>query len=251
MKHKHNHNHHIANHLPVRERRLIQHRWDVTPVEAIGIQEQLRHLVITEDRLPPIRRVGGVDVHFDRDGKRALASVAVLSFPELRPEGYALAGLSVTFPYLPGLLSFRELPPVLAALARLSTLPDLLLCDGQGLAHPRRFGMACHLGVIAGIPTIGVAKTRLLGNYPELPEERGSWSPLCDRGEIVGAVLRSRARVKPLFVSVGHRVSLSTAIRLVLDCAPRHRLPETTRIADHLARRKYGWDPGVISIPAL
>ncbi len=237
---KHRHNKRLANQLPVRDTQLIRHRWDLTPAEAIGIQEQLRHLVITEDRLPPIRRVGGVDVHFDREGKRALASVAVLSFPELRPEEHALASLSVSFPYLPGLLSFRELPPVLAALARLSTPPDLLLCDGQGLAHPRRFGMACHLGVITGMPTIGVAKTRLLGNHPELAEERGAWAPLMDQNEVVGVALRTKARVKPLFVSVGHRVSLPSAIRFVLDCTPRYRLPETTRIADHLARHGSG-----------
>ncbi len=247
----HKHNDQAAHRLPVRDLEPIRHRWNVTPAEAIEIQEKLRHLVITEDRLPPIRRIGGVDVHFGRDGRMSLASVAVLSFPELRLEEHALAGLPVTFPYLPGLLSFRELPPVLAALARLSALPDLLLCDGQGLAHPRRFGMACHLGVIAGVPTIGVAKTRLVGSHSELPQERGSWAPLCDRGEIVGAALRTQARVKPLFVSVGHRVSLTTAIRLVLACAPRYRLPETTRIADRLARRYCGIDPGSISRPVL
>lgn len=216
---------------------LLQRRWNVTPAEAIEIQEQLRHLVITEDQLPPVRLVGGVDVHFDRDGSRALASVAVLSFPNLQPQEHVLAGFPVPFPYLPGLLSFREIPPVLAALARLSAFPDLLLCDGQGLAHPRRFGMACHLGVISGIPTIGVAKTRLIGTYSEVPKQRGAWTPLLDHGEIAGVVLRTKAHVKPLFVSVGHRVSLPTAIRFVLDCAPRYRLPETTRIADRLARR--------------
>ena len=217
-----------------------QHRWHVTPAEAIEIQDRLRHLVVTEDRFSPIRRIGGADVHFDRGSNRARAAVAVLSFPDLRPVEQAVAGLSVDFPYLPGLLSVRELPPVLAALTRLSVLPDILLCDGQGFAHPRRFGMACHLGVITGVPTIGVAKTRLLGNYSELPEERGAWVPLMDQDEVVGGALRTKAHVKPLFVSVGHRVSLPSAIRFVLDCTPRYRLPETTRIADRLARHNSG-----------
>jgi len=232
----HGHNNRTPHRLQMRDPDITRHRWDVTPAEAIEIQERLRHLVVTEDRFSRIRRVGGVDVHYDRGGSRAHASVAVLGFPDLRTEEYAVASLSVDFPYRPGLLSFRELPPVLAALARLITLPDLLLCDGQGLAHPRRFGMACHLGVITGIPSIGVAKTRLVGTHSELPGERGAWVPLLDHGEIVGAVLRTKAYVKPVFVSIGHRISLPTAVRIVLDCAPRNRLPETTRIADRLAR---------------
>jgi deoxyribonuclease V len=214
-----------------------RHEWDVTPKEAILVQERLRNQVVTEDRFSRLLHIGGVDVHFDRSGNHAQAAVVVMSFPDLQPEERAVACTRVDFPYLPGLLAFRELPPVLAAMRMLKTLPDLLICDGQGYAHPRRFGLACHLGVATDIPAIGAAKTRLLGTYPELPEERGAWVPMTDGTEVVGAVLRTRTGVKPLFVSVGHRVSLPTAVRIVLDCTPRYRLPETTRLADRLARQ--------------
>ncbi len=139
------------------------------------------------------------------------------------------------FPYVPGYLSFREAPAVLAALAKLRTRPDLLLCDGQGRAHPRRFGLACHLGVLTGLPSIGVAKSLLLGVHGPLPEPKGSWVALKDKGEVIGAALRTRAGVKPVYVSIGHRVSLATAIDYVLRCTPRYRLPETTRLAHRLA----------------
>jgi len=136
---------------------------------------------------------------------------------------------------VPGLLSFREAPAILAALAEIERLPDVLLCDGQGLAHPRRFGIACHLGVLTDLPSIGVAKKRLVGTHDEPPDTRGAWVPLVHREETVGAVLRSRAGVKPIFVSCGHRVGLEAAVELVMACTTRYRLPETTRRADRLA----------------
>ena len=136
---------------------------------------------------------------------------------------------------MPGLLSFRELPGVLAALAKVRIRPDLILCDGQGIAHPRRFGIASHLGVLLDIPTIGVGKTRLTGRHAEPPAAKGAWTPLMDGEETIGAVLRSRAGVKPIYVSTGHRVSLMTAIALTLACLTRYRLPETTRQAHRLA----------------
>jgi deoxyribonuclease V len=139
------------------------------------------------------------------------------------------------FPYVPGLLSFRELPAVLAAIEQLRILPDLYLCDGQGLAHPRRFGLACHLGVLLDAPTIGVAKTRLIGTHAPPPAEKGGWTPLEDGGEVIGAVLRTRSGVKPVYVSIGHRVSLATSVRLTLACTSRYRLPETIRQAHRLA----------------
>jgi deoxyribonuclease V len=180
-----------------------------------------------------VRLVAGVDVSF-KDG-RARAAVAVLSFPALELVDQALASAPVSFPYVPGLLSFREVPPVLEALSRLRLHPDLLLCDGQGIAHPRRCGLASHLGLLSGIPSIGVAKSRLVGEHGPVSEEKGAWNPLVDRGEPIGAVLRTRSGVAPLFVSIGHRVSLGTAIRYVLACSPRYRLPETTRWAHRLA----------------
>jgi deoxyribonuclease V len=211
------------------------HRWDVTPEEARRIQDAGRALVIAEDRLGPIGRVAGIDVGFEQDGRIARAAVAVLDFPSLAPLESASARRPAVFPYVPGLLSFREIPVVLDALGLLRSPPDLLVCDGQGLAHPRRFGLACHLGVLTGLPSIGAAKSRLLGTHAALPSARGAWVPLVDRGETVGAVLRTRTGVSPLYVSVGHRLSLATAIALVLACAPRYRLPETTRRAHRLA----------------
>ena len=213
----------------------ISHPWDVTPAEARAIQEQLHDRVLRQDRLGDIRRVAGVDVGFEQGGRITRAAVAVLGFPDLEPRAEAIARLPTSFPYIPGLLSFREIPAVLAALQQLEELPDLLLCDGQGLAHPRRFGIACHLGVLVDLPSIGVAKSRLLGEHEEPGPDKGSWEPLLDRGETIGAVVRTRSRVKPLYVSIGHRLSLDTAIRYLLACTPRYRLPETTRRAHRLA----------------
>ena len=211
--------------------------WPQTPAQAIALQRALAGHVTRVDDVGTVRRVAGVDVGFPGGGQRARAAVAVLSFPDLQPVGQAVAELPVEFPYIPGLLSFRELPPVLAALARLAQLPDLLLVDGQGLAHPRRFGIACHLGVLTGLPSIGVAKTRLVGEHDPVPDRRGAWVPLRDRGEVIGAVLRSRAGVRPIYVSVGHRISIESAVGLVMACTTRYRLPQTTRAAHALASR--------------
>jgi deoxyribonuclease V len=163
--------------------------------------------------------------------------VAVLRFPGLDLAEWAWAELPTDFPYIPGLLSFREIPVILAAMERLTLAPDLVLVDGQGIAHPRRIGIASHLGVLLDLPTIGAAKSRLVGRYDEPGPERGDRSPLVHRGEVVGAVLRTRSRVGPLFVSAGHRVSLDTAVGYTLACAPKYRLPETTRQAHNLAAR--------------
>jgi deoxyribonuclease V len=151
---------------------------------------------------------------------------------------HAVARRPTTFPYIPGFLSFRELPAVLEALAQLTIAPDLLLCDGQGLAHPRRFGIACHLGVLADIPAIGVAKSLYVGTHAAIPEERGAWQPLRHRGETVGAALRSRVGTRPIFISIGHRISLPTALSYAMRCTTRYRLPETTRWAHNLASDK-------------
>jgi len=213
----------------------VLHPWSVTPAEAVAIQQALRARVETTDRLPQIRHVAGVDVGFEDGGRVTRAAVAVLAYPDLQPVDRALARLPTRFPYVPGLLSFRELPAVLAAIEALAVRPDVYLCDGQGLAHPRRFGIACHLGVLIDAPSIGVAKTRLIGSHAEPPPEKGGWTPLQDGDEVIGAVLRTRTGVKPVYVSIGHRVSLATAIRLVLACTRGYRLPETTRQAHRLA----------------
>jgi len=213
----------------------LAHPWAVSPREARAIQERLRGRVATRDELGPLRRVAGVDCGFDRRRAVVRAAVAVLSFPALEPLEQAVVEEAPRFPYVPGLLSFREVPAVLAALERLERAPDLILCDGQGYAHPRRFGLACHLGLLAGVATIGVAKSRLIGTHDEVPGERGAWTALRDGGEVIGAVLRSRAGVRPIYVSVGHRVALATAVELVMRCTTRYRLPETTRAAHRLA----------------
>lgn len=213
----------------------ISHPWDLSPKEAIALQRQLAGLVEREDRFGPVSRVAGIDVGYEDGGATTRAAVVVLAFPGLELLEQAVARLPTRFPYVPGLLSFREGPAVLAALAQLSAPPDLMLYDGQGIAHPRRLGIASHLGVLLDIPSIGVAKSRLTGTPAEPGPEKGDWVALEDKGEVIGAVLRSRRGVAPLYVSTGHRVSLETAIGLVLACTPRYRLPETTRQAHKLA----------------
>jgi len=187
------------------------------------------------DAFPSIQRVAGVDVGFESNGQITRAAVAVLSFPDLAVIEHAIARDATRFPYVPGLLSFREAPAVLEALSKLSSRPDVLLCDGQGLAHPRRFGLACHLGVVTDLASVGVAKKRLLGDHTDAPERRGTWTELRERGDVIGAVLRTRVGVKPMFVSVGHKISLKSAVQLVMACVTRYRLPETTRVAHRLA----------------
>jgi len=209
--------------------------WPENVAEARAVQEQLRARVITENQLGAVEHVAGVDVGFEQKGDITRAAVAVLRFPQLDLVEQAIARQPTRFPYIPGYLSFREIPALLAALAKITTTPDLILCDGQGLAHPRRFGIACHLGVLTGLATIGVAKSRLIGSHDEPGAKKGCWTPLMDKGEVIGAVLRSRDNVSPLYVSVGHRVDLHTAIDYVLRCTTRYRLPETTRCAHRLA----------------
>lgn len=215
------------------------HDWPVTLEAAKAIQENLQNQVITEDQFKePVQYVAGVDMGFEENGTISRAAVAVLSFPDLQVIETALAYRPTAFPYIPGFLSFREIPVVLDALEKIHTIPDIILCDGQGIAHPRRLGIASHLGLLIDTPTIGVAKSLLIGKHEELPDPKGSWQPLIHRGETIGAVLRTRTGVKPVYVSSGHQVSLPTAIDYVLRCTPKYRLPETTRVADKLASNR-------------
>jgi deoxyribonuclease V len=177
--------------------------------------------------------VAGVDCSEVRG--RVRAAVCTFTFPGLEPIEDALAELPLEFPYVPGLLSFRELPAIRAAYGKLARAPDVLLVDGQGIAHPRRLGIASHLGVELDRPTIGCAKSILVGEHRAPAERRGSRARLVHRGEVVGVALRTRAGVKPIYVSIGHRVDLAAAVRIVLACAPRYRVPEPIRRADHLA----------------
>ncbi len=214
-----------------------QHDWDVSPDEAKYIQRRLASEVTEVSLLDDVATVAGIDVSIRDD--TAQAAVVVLESPGLDVVDKAIHRCEVPFPYVPGLLSFRETPPVLPALEQLSVTPDVLMTDSHGYAHPRRFGFACHLGVLLDRPTLGVAKSILVGS-PEgdLGPEKGSRTPLVDDGEPIGAVLRTRTDVNPVYVSVGHRITLDEAVSLTLDCSPRYKIPEPARQAHRLSREE-------------
>ena len=216
----------------------LDERWaNLTIAEAIAMQKQLASQIIRQDDFGEVSLVAGVDVGFENE-TTARAAVAVLRLSDLSLQDYAVARLPVRFPYVPGLLSFRECPVIMQALAQLQVIPDLLLCDGMGIAHPRRLGIASHIGLLTGMPTIGVGKSLLTGRHGPVPEQKGAWTPLMDKGEEIGAMLRTREGVKPLIISLGHRISLPTAIEFVMACVTKYRLPETTRWADGIASGK-------------
>jgi deoxyribonuclease V len=210
----------------------------VDPLEAAALQESLRSCVRQEPLACVPSLVAGVDVAYASSDSPTLvaAAVVVVSFPRLEPVASATAVGESSFPYVPGLLAFRELPFVQSALARLPVGPDVLVCDGYGVAHPRRFGLACHLGLLTGIPCFGVGKTPFIGTHSTVDSHRGAFANLVDDGEIIGAAVRTHPGVKPVYVSVGHLIDLPSAIDLTLRLAPRYRLPETTRLADRLSR---------------
>ena len=217
-----------------RPRRLD--RWDVSPSEAIAIQRELSSKVEISELCGPARYIAGLDAAFTPDEKWCVAALVLWDLRDRTVVEQRVARSRCTFPYIPGLLSFREAPALLAALKKLKTQPDVLICDGQGLAHPRRFGIACHVGLLAGLPSIGCAKSILVGKHCELKPARGSKVPLEDRGERIGTVLRTRDGVNPVYVSVGHRIDLPGAEKIVLQCAIRYRLPEPARLADQLSK---------------
>ena len=232
-----------------------KHRWDIAPAEARKIQGELRKHWIGEDAFGKIRTVVGLDASFIltesqalkepasrwnrlREANRAIGCAVMYRFPEMEELERACAIRSLDFPYIPGLLSFREIPVLLAALRKLREIPDLLFCDAQGYAHPRRLGLASHLGVVLDIPSIGCAKSLLIGTHVALPQKAGSWTPLLDEndgGERIGAAVRTRTGVKPIYVSQGHRVNLETSIRLTLAVTDGYRIPRPTREADRFA----------------
>lgn len=219
-----------------------------TFAEARTLQEQLRRRVVARGE-PRVRHVAGADVSYDRGSPVLFAAIVVLDVHSGEVVDRSGVRGRARFPYVPGYLSFRELPPLVEAFARLRVVPDLLLCDGQGLAHPRRFGLACHVGVTLGIPTIGCAKSRLVGTHREPGRRRGSHRPLLDGREVIGEVVRTREGVKPVFVSVGHRVALEAARRWVLRLAPRTRLPDPIRLAHQEVNRLRLAARGVASGP--
>lgn len=217
------------------------HRWDLTPREAADLQTRLASKVSTEGDPAGVRLIAAADVAFvDRPYRRrpslARAAVVLLSYPALEPVEHYVIEAPTEFPYVPGLLSFREIPVLAQAFEFVRATPDLLLVDGQGRAHPRRFGLACHLGLLLDLPTIGVAKSRLIGEHAEPGPRRGASAPLAHDGELIGTVLRTRDSVKPVYVSAGHRISLRSAAEWTFRLCTRYRLPEPIRLADRLSK---------------
>jgi deoxyribonuclease V len=208
------------------------HSWNLTPTEAIALQKELSAQIILKDDFKKIKTLAGADLALSENKKEAYAGVIVFEFPSLKEIERIYTVEPLTFPYIPGLLSFREGPILLKAFEKLKNQPDLILFDGQGIAHPRRLGIASHMGLLLDRPTIGCAKSLLCGKYKEPGIKRGSGSPLIDHGEVIGAVLRTRDGVNPIFISVGHRISLESAIKIVLQCHSGFRIPKPTREAD-------------------
>ena len=211
------------------------HRWDVSPKEAIAIQQAFAMKVRTETLQTPVRHIAGLDVSIR--GDRYQTAIAVITYPELELVEQVTHQGDVPFPYIPGLLSFREMPAILPALARLATVPDVFVTDSQGLAHPRRFGLACHLGIWLGRPCFGVAKKRFIGAHAPLGTNKGDLVNLVDKEQVIGAVVRTRSNVKPVYVSIGHRITLQQAIDLTLGCTTRYKIPEPTRLAHTISKK--------------
>lgn len=217
------------------------HPWTQDPKQAIAIQKQLAGQIQTTDQLPQqINYIAGVDIGFEKQGNTTLtrAVIVVLHYPSLKVIDFALHREPTRMPYIPGLLSFREVPAAIEAYKQLKQIPDLIMVDGQGIAHPRRLGVASHLGLWLDKPTIGVAKKRLCGKHLEVPPQKGASVPLEDKGQIIGTVLRTKDNINPLYISIGHRISLSTACQWVMACLTTYKLPEPTRLADRLASRR-------------
>lgn len=213
---------------------VFSHPWHISPGQALALQDELRQRVSGQPPTTPIQTVAGADVAFSRQEAIAFAAVVLFDFPSLERLETVYAHSPLNFPYVPGLLSFREGEVLLKAFARLSRAADVVLFDGQGIAHPRRLGIASHLGILLDVPTIGCAKSRLIGTYEEPPRHKGTWTPLRDGEETVGVVLRTRTNVKPMFISPGHRMNIERARDIVMTCAVKYRLPEPTRQADYL-----------------
>lgn len=221
---------------PVRMKTRSLHRWDLPPKEAVKLQLKLRNLVVERGAVKNIRFIAGADVSVSADRLTMKAAVSLHSYPDLKPVEQATQKGEPHFQYVPGLLSFREGPLLLDCFKKLKRKPDVIIFDGQGIAHPRRFGLAAHIGVWLDIPSIGCAKSPLYGQYETPGNEKGNFSYIKEKdGRIIGACLRSRIGVKPIFVSVGHKLSLGRAVKIILNCTPRYRLPEPIRAAHNLA----------------
>jgi deoxyribonuclease V len=207
---------------------------DINPREALILQKRIAADLIKYGKIPSAEYIAGIDISVSRNSNIGQAAVVILKYPELEITEIRKACGEITFPYIPGLLSFREIPLILKVWQKLTILPDIIMVDGQGYAHPRRIGIASHLGILLDIPAIGCAKSRLCGEYQIPSEEPGSYTDLLDDGEIIGAALRTKNKTKPLFISIGHKISLENAICWVMQCCRGYRLPQPTRLA-HLA----------------
>lgn len=226
----------------------LPHRWKIAPKEAIAIQRRLAGRIICRGCVPGARIVAGADVAFSPGGLECIAGVVAWDVRERAIFEHRVVRKPVRFPYVPGLLSFRETPALLAAIRKLKCEPDVFMFDGQGFSHPRRFGLASHAGLLMDRPAIGCAKSLLIGEYGEPGPARGSKSPLIHNGEVIGMAIRTRDRCRPVFVSVGHRISLNEAVRITLACCGRYRMPEPTRLADILVSREKRVIAGAIGV---
>jgi len=209
----------------------------LSPKDAIALQKELREQILLTPLTDPVSLIGGADVSMNRFAKDGFAGFITLSYPELSLVDESVVHSDIPFPYIPGLLSFREIPMLLNAWEGLRTKPEVLVVDGIGIAHPRRLGIASHLGLILSLPTIGCAKSVLVGTYEEPPNERGAYRHLTHQGEVIGAVVRTKVNVKPVFISPGHLITLEESIELVMDTNIKHRLPEPTRQAHNAVNR--------------
>jgi deoxyribonuclease V len=213
------------------------HNWDLTYSQAISLQKELAGRVEHKKIKAKPKTIAGLDCAFSKDGKEIIAAIVVLRFGDFELIEIQNAIQNVNFPYIPGLLSFREAPVCIAAAKKLKTIPGIFMIDGQGIAHPRRLGIAAHLGLFFNKPTIGCAKSRLIGEFREPALKKGSFSQLTDKEEIIGSVVRTRTNVKPVFISVGNKCMLEDAIEITLACAIKYRIPEPTRLAHQLVSR--------------
>ena len=214
------------------------HNWDVSTKEAVEIQKELAAQIDVGDGIGTPSLIAGVDVSGANEERIAKAAIVMLDYPDLNVIDTVIIEAEVNFPYVPGLLSFREMPLLIKVLEKLDAVPDLVLVDGQGIAHPRRLGLASHLGLFLDIPTIGCAKSRFIGTHGELPDMAKTWTELFDGNKVIGAAVRTKIKTNPLYISVGHKISLPKAIYWTLQCCKKHRLPEPTRLAHQAASGK-------------
>ncbi len=215
----------------------INHLWNLPVDEVLELQKRLSTKIITIDNFSKIQLVAGVDVAYKPNSDKLTAAIVILNANDFSIIESSTVTLKATFPYISGLFSFREIPPLLASFEKIKNVPDLIVCDAQGYAHPRRFGLACHLGLLMDIPTIGCAKSLMIGKYVPPGGNRGDFSNIIDKGEVIGQALRTQNNVNPVYVSIGHKISLETSAEWILKLSPKYRLPETTRLSDQLSRK--------------